>query len=155
MPIGNSIQEGTAQILSTTGVVYAFDLSNQNIETMQRAVIYDDETNASQTITEDSGVTAILKMPFSTSAPSFAWAQSGHTIYIFIKTAIYAADVHTRIAFWMKATAPLMTSLDGTLSIPPVARGLLTALIDEEEGEGQPNYFQSEGVRRARAELGV
>lgn len=155
MPFGNPITEGAAQILSVTGAVYAFDLSNQVPDVIQRVVLYDAATNDSILLTEDSGLDAILRMPFVANQPDAAWAQSGNVVYVFVKLAVYAADANSRIAFWMKAHAPIMTTLDGTLSIPASARALLAALVDEGEGEGKPDFFQSEGVRAARAELGV
>lgn len=155
MPIGNPITEGVAQVTGTVGAVYAFDLSNQSIETIQRVLVLDDQTNTADLLSADVGLSAILLMPFETSAPDAAYAQSGATVYLFVKTAVYAIDANTRVAFWMQSTAPIMTSIEGTLSIPSVARSLLVALVDEGEGDGKPDFYQAEGVRAERSELGV
>jgi len=155
MSVGNPIGEGSLQVSGPVGAVYAFDLSNQSIEKLQRVLVLDDATNASDILTADAGLTALLAMPFDTAAADAATAQVGSTVYVFVKTAVYAVDIHTRVAFWMQSSAPVMASIEGTLSIPATARTLLAALIDELEADGRPDFFQSEGVRRERAELGL
>lgn len=155
MPFGNPITEGTEQLQSATGAVVAFDLANQNPERLTQVVVYDDETADVEVLTSGMGVDQLFLMPFSASAPPAAYAQQGNIVYVFVQDAVFALDIHSRIAFWMQAHAPIMTSLDGTLSIPAAARQLLAALVDEGEGEGKPDFFQAEGVRRERSEIGV
>ena len=155
---GNAVTDGTRQLEGAAGYIITFDLSNQRLKEMIHVQAYDDVDLVS---TLEAGATALgtlMTLPFSADAPTLAWTQVGHLVYVFLKTSVYGYDVNTRIAFLMKSSAARVSIVSEKLPGPSFYNELAKALIArgmKDDAGTRPGYQYDENVRREKARLGL
>jgi hypothetical protein len=160
MAFGNPVTDGERVAIGTYGYVLKFNLKPQEPAAVTRVQLQLSATNALSTpSTTPSTMDTVFSLPSSTqTAVDFAWVATGNTVYVFVRTAVYAFVSTTRIAFWLMRNAMNVVLTSDEVDVPQEARPLLVRMCQEllclVEGRRVPFEVQ-DAVRAEKARLGI
>jgi len=155
MAFGNLISDGTEIAAGTQGKIFAFDLKSVLIHKVKQVTMWDDDMMSAPS-TSPVPSSTLFGYLSSTSAPEFAFSQSGNFLYVFIKVAVYTEA--SRIGFEFTRNSINPVAVNSKLDVPQPAKALLVYLATKrlaEEDSQRIKFDLEQDIVREKLKLGL
>jgi len=164
MAFGNVVTDGAQLGAGSEGYIVRFNFASSEPRNFIQVKGFNSTANPNFTASQptESTLEELYDMLDDATAPDIAWAQNGHFIDIFLKTATHPYSANTRVGVWFNENADNITSVDSTtetLDIPQESRTLAKYLVLEDMyrtivKKEIPQKITS-GIRSEMARLGL